>query len=101
MTGPNKNPRGGKHGALCLGTCGRVTRGSNQHVRDYPNTVTHHTGGRCTACFRKFLGTRTPAPGQTKYVHMPLSEYTPQQRMKVTALFGRDTEIMRMLGMTA
>jgi hypothetical protein len=98
MTGPKINPRGGMHGKVCLGDCGRITRGEKESLDDFPNTITHHIGGRCASCHRRIIGDTTKRGMVPVYTHAPLSEYTPQQTKRITAMFGKDTEIMRMLG---
>jgi hypothetical protein len=65
---------------------------------DYPGTVRMSRVGMCQTCYRHETG-RTTAPAAPVYVHAELSAYTPAQTKRVTALFGRDVEIMRMLGM--
>ena len=100
MTGPNKNPRGGMYGALCLGGCGRVTRDQTQSATDFPGTRIHRSGGRCGSCQNLLTGVTKRQIRKPEYVHAELSVYTPEQTKRVTALFGRDVEIMRMLGMT-
>jgi hypothetical protein len=101
MTGPKINPRVRMYGKVCLGDCGRVTRKEGTSLADFPDTISHNRGGRCSSCHRRLMGTATRHLGPREYVHAELSVYTPEQTKRVTALFGRDVEIMRMLGMVA
>ena len=80
--------------------CERPLRGFKDLAVDYPGTVRMRRAGICQTCYRHETG-RTTAPNPAIYQHAELSVYTPEQTKRVTALFGRDVEIMRMLGMFA
>ena len=96
MSGPKIHTYGGK----CLGTCGRILRSSAQSAAQNPGTNQHYSGGCCEPCFR-VLNDMPKKPGGHPIIPMPLSYYTPEQTKRVTLFFGRDHEVMRMLGLAS